>query len=49
LREALDSLQACSTSVFEAHVEHMKNSLKIDLQCAITNARAILSKYPKKD
>lgn len=47
LRETLDSLQACAESVMQAHGDHFKNSLAIDLRSALKNARAVLSEKEK--
>lgn len=43
LVECLDSLQACSQSVMEGHGEGVKNSLRIDIECAIKSARRLLA------
>ena len=44
--ELLDSLQACASSVVDVHGLSFKNSLSIDLNAAIRNARAFLAKHP---
>jgi hypothetical protein len=44
-RDLLDSLQACASSVLEAHGESVKNSLRIDLQIAISRARDALQSH----
>mgnify|MGYP001594271931 FL=1 len=44
LCEALDNLQACSTTVLSHHGQVMKNSVRRDLTRAITDARVSIAK-----
>ena len=44
LAEALDNLQACSTTVLTHHEQVMKNSIRYDFSRSITNARAAIAK-----
>lgn len=48
LRNALDSLQACADSVMTFHGEGWKNSLRMDLERAISHAHELL-KQPIPD
>ena len=47
LREALDNLQATSSSIIEGR-NNIKNSLRIDYIRAFRNARAVLSKTKRE-